>query len=241
MLFKTLSGVLIQMMNKLPIIISLYFSVSNLSAQNIEIAGVLNRNNYYDFTKDELHYTTRYNVKNGFAFSLSAEDTLLKTFYAKFVLTLDHYNGSIYTTDGGLASSSTTDADVEKTVLGLDFYPLNFKICKVVWLNFGASFNYLLNAEMNGHHSWWQASPGGIISGHVLLDASADHYVKKFTPCLSVRIAPEIKIGETWSLLPQYLIRLGLSSEFRNVEANIKSLRHYLGIGIMKRLKKGSA
>jgi len=90
-------------MNKLPIIISLYFCASNLLAQNIEIVGASNGNYYYDFTKDEGHHITRYEAKNGFAFSLSAEDTLFKSFYTKVVLAL-HFTCQVGKLLSGLVS-----------------------------------------------------------------------------------------------------------------------------------------
>lgn len=222
-------------MYKLSVPLILYFCSANLSAQNVEMVGAVSSNKYYDLSKDDGHFITDYEHKAGFAISLSVEDTLFKSFHGKLVLTLDNYNGSIYTTNGGLGSSSTTAADVKKTVIGLDAYPANFKIGKIVWLNFGMSFNYLISTKLSGYHRSWYGTTGGVETEFASLDTSANDYVNKLTLGLTLRVAPEIMISKRVALLPQYLIRVGLSNEFRNVEANIKSLRQYLGIGIMRR------
>lgn len=220
--------------------ISLFFRLTPLSAQNVEFSGLLNRNTYFDYTRDEGHFRSTYKTNNGFAFSFSAEDTIIKSLFLRLTLTLENYNGSIDVHDGGLGSSSGTEADVKKTVLGINIYPLNFKIGKMAWINIGPSINYLLHIKMNGQHSFWRGTSTGIQSETIDLKTNGYDYTTRFNYGLNVRIAPEININKRWALLPQYLVHFGISREFRNVEANIISVRQYLGLGIIKRLTQGN-
>lgn len=215
--------------------ISLLFRLIPVSAQNVEFTGVINRNTYFDYIKDEGHFSSAYTTKNGFAFSFSAEDTIIKSLFLRLTLSLENYNGSIDVHEGGLGSSRGTEADVNKTVLGVNIYPLNIKIGKIVWLNIGPSINYLLHIKMNGKHASWGASTG-IQSKTIDLKSNGYDYTTRLNYGLNFRIAPEININNRWALLPQYLVHFGISREFRNVEANIVGVRQYLGLGIMKRL-----
>ena len=118
-------------MRKLFIIAAFFCFVSAVNSQSIEFGGGLNRNKFYSWGHDDGgHFNSEYHSGIGFSFFLSMEDTVLKDIFVKFVLVLDDYSGTLSTTSGGLAGSSTTDADVSKTTIGLGFYPFNYKFLK---------------------------------------------------------------------------------------------------------------
>jgi hypothetical protein len=219
-------------MNRFLIFIFLCFCFLNLNGQDIELAGGININKFYDFPKDD-GISTHYKGDNSYTLAISCGDTLFNSFYSKFGLILDNYKGSIYTIGGALGGGSSTKADVNKTILSLNISPLNFRIDKDLRLNLGLSFNYLLKHKMIGYHTGQQL---GYTGQYISLENNSDPYVNNFTFGLTGCIAYELKFKETWSLVPQYLINVGLKNEFRNLEANTKSLRQYFEIGILKRL-----
>ncbi|HYX09502.1 MAG TPA: hypothetical protein VE912_22420, partial [Bacteroidales bacterium] len=51
------------------------------------------------------------------------------------------------------------------------------------------------------------------------------------------RIAYDFKFSESFWISPQYLYYFGLSNEFVDFPENTKSMRHYICIGIKKKIK----
>jgi len=183
---------------------------------------------------DDGHFYTKYHPGNGFSFFLSLEDTVLRDIFVKFVLVLDDYNGKLSTTNGGLAGSSTTSADVNKTTIGLGFYPFNYRFLKSGYLNFGLSCNYLLSQTMDGYNSWWYM--GTSSSGIDTLDTHSNKYRNDFTFSAIGRLAYRITLSQSLFIVPQYIITFGFSKEFKNLEAQTKSFRQTFAIGISWRL-----
>ena len=216
------------------IIAAVTFCIGKVHGQSLELGGGLNRNKYFTFSRDEGHFYTEYHPGNGFSFFLSMEDTILKDIFVKFVLMLDDYNGKLSTTSGGLAGSSTTDADVNKTSLGLGFFPFNYRFLKSGCLNFGVSYSLLLRQRMVGYHYWWYL--GTSSNGNEPLENQSDNYKSDFIFSAVGRIAYKIAVSNTMYIVPQYLITFGFSKEFKNLEAETKSFRQTFAIGINRRL-----
>ena len=60
---------------------------------------------------------------------------------------------------------------------------------------------------------------------------------KNFFFGIAAMISYDIRIKEKWYISPQYKFYLGLTKEFENTEANIKSMRHNISIGIIRKFK----
>ncbi len=223
-------------MRKLFILATFSFFVTTVNSQSIELGGGLNRNKFYSWKHNEGHFNAEYKSGNGFSFFLSLEDTVLKDIFVKFVLVLDDYNGTLSTTNGGLGGSSTTYADVNKTIIGLGFYPFNYKFLKSGFLNFGVSYSLLLNQQMDGYNSWWYL--GTSSSGIDTLDNNSDKYKNNSTFSAVARIAYKIAVTKSWYLVPQYLITFGFGNEFKNLEADTRSFRQTFALGISRSLSK---
>jgi len=217
-------------MYKLFILIAFSCLFNKVEGQDLEFGGGINRNKFYSWEKDEGHFYTEYHPGNGFSIFLSWEDTVLRDIFVKFVLILDNYNGKLSTTNGGLGGSSTTYADVNKTTMGLGFFPFNYKFLKSGWLNFGVSYNLLLNQKMEGYHTWWYLGIGTV--GNDTLNSHSNKYKNDFTFSIVSRIAYKINITNSLHVVPQYLFNIGLSKEFNNLEAKTKSIRQTFAIGI---------
>jgi hypothetical protein len=222
-------------MNKLlSFIIFVFIAISHLQAQKIEIGGGLNINHFYNIVNEGDHYSYKYDPGGGYSIYASIGDTVFSK-KPTIMVTYDNYSGTINALDHMLGGISSTKADITKMTIGLIVYPLNFRIFKVGWMNIGTSFNYTVKQKIFGTHYWSTYQIGG---GTDTLENNMNHYTKFFTAGLSARLAYEIKINETWFVVPQYLIFVGIIKEVRNIEANPKSFRQTMAIGISKKLTK---
>jgi len=221
-------------MRKLFILIALSCLLNKVDGQDLEFGAGLNRNKFYSWEKDEGHFYTEYHPGNGFSFFLSWEDTVLRDIFVKFVLILDDYTGKLSITNGGRGGSTTTYADVKKTTLGLGFFPFNYRFLKSGWLNFGVSYNLLLNQKMDGYHTWWYSG----IGGNDTLNGHSNKYKNDFTFSIVGRIAYKINLTNSLHLVPQYFINIGLSKEFNNLQPKTKAIRQTFAIGINRGLSK---
>ena len=69
------------------------------------------------------------------------------------------------------------------------------------------------------------------------LNFSIKHFLDfNFGVGLNARVAYYIPMQKGWSLVPQYQIYAGFSNEFKDIESETRSIRHYLAIGLAKRL-----
>ena len=68
------------------------------------------------------------------------------------------------------------------------------------------------------------------------LENNSTHYVNDFTFGLTARAAYDIRIAKSWFIVPQLFLYIGLSNDFRNIEAEVKSFRQTIAVGVKKQL-----
>jgi len=214
-----------------------FFSNFNLFAQNIEVAGGLNKNDFYDHNEaDDPNLDSKYNSAIGYSVGISFEHTY-DSLPLKYTLKIDNYKGKLQTSFGGHGGASSTNADVNKLSIALDIYLINIRLLRNIRLNIGGSLSYLLHDNTTGDQSWISYSPN---FPYVYSGKDSIVEINKFNFGLITRVAYEIKIKDDLYLIPQYLFYYGLTNEFQNIEADTKSYRHYFEIGLIKKINKGS-
>ena len=221
-------------MLKLLFSILFFLHFININGEKIELSGGLIKNNYFDYSHDKEHFRSKYSSGNGYSIGFSLEKNIIDSFLLKSTFKVENFEGALYTSNGGLAGNRVTDIEVNTLCIGLDIYPLNTKILKVINLNFGVSCNYLLKNEITGFQSWSGYFANGI---QYFSSQNSNSINNNFRIGVICRFAYEILVHNNLFLLPQYLFYLGLTNEFRNIEANTKSNRHSIEIGIMYKLK----
>ena len=92
----------------------------------------------------------------------------------------------------------------------------------------------MVHETFGGTLSSWRHGQGVKIYD---LNDRYDSFSHTFYFGLQGRIAYNIKLSEEYFLAPQYSYYLGLSGEFSEIPKEIKSMRHYFCIGIVKKLK----
>lgn len=211
-----------------------FFIVTSISAQNFELYVGMNQNKFFDRQKEGGHFYSRYSPGNGYSIGLSVSDLKINSTHIRISLLMDTYSGTFFTQDGGQGATNTTSAEVEKTTLGLCIAPLNFTLFKKIKFDVGGELSYEFNDKVNGYKSSWMITG---TSSKIILGNNSAIIKKGIVFGISGRISYDIKINQDWIVKPQYNLYLGLTDEFNNTEAAIKSLRNNLGIGIVMRIK----
>lgn len=204
----------------------------NSEGQTLGMSAGLNRNIYYVFHSNYEGWPKN-SAGSGYTFFIDLNEVnFLDTLPLRFTVRYGQYTGTINTHFNSLAGSSTTYAEIEKYNLGAAIYPMNFKIGNKVNLSFGCDFNYTLNGSMNGYHNsyvmnyWYRTT-----------ELDPDKYFSKFNVGVIFLADYSFKLNEKFNLYFQYTFYLGLTDEFRNIEQDVKSMQHQIGIGISKNLK----
>lgn len=203
--------------------------------QRVEISGGLNRNQFYNLGKQDVHNSSQYNSGDGYSFGLSLEDLNLDTLPIKLSLEFTNYKGHLNVGSSGLGAGSSTDAQVNINTFGLGIYPFNFNIFKNLRVCFGSEFRFLLNEKTSATRYSWKMDDA---THHVV---SSEHELtginEKFNVGILGHVGYDFKLKSGWIIIPQYQFYLGLTDEFKNIEATTKSFRHYFKIGIARKLK----
>jgi hypothetical protein len=214
-------------------VLILFVSIPVIRAQRQEFTIGLNRNHFYDFQKNARSFES----KDQFGVSLgwSIDNMETKKFPYRVTIKLDRYQSDVYIFNGGLGGGLTLDADVAKHMIAIGLYPLNFSIKHSLDFNLGVEFNALILESAKGQYAYWQGgSPP--ISYNKPLNDGANRASKSFGVGLNARIAYYIPVQKGWSLVPQYQIYAGFSNEFKDVQSETRSVRHYLAIGLARKL-----
>ena len=207
----------------------------NLQAQTIGLSCGLNRNRFFDTNReDNPHFSTNYTPGNGYSFALSISDLHPDTIMPfRFSLLFDHYKGHLFTTSGGLGGYSNTEAGVERSVISLAVYPVNFTFLKHIELSAGVAASLKVNDITSGYRD----SRVGSQQYYMTLENDSVQINNPFTWGATARIAYVFNTGHQWSVVPEYNFFIGLSDDLKNCNANIRSMRHSLQVAICRKIK----
>lgn len=212
--------------------------LSSLStySQNIELIGAINKNIFFDFEGDEPHFRSSYNSKTAYSINFGIEDVkIADLFKLRLTLGFDKYSGGLQISNGALARRTNTEAELDKAVISLGVFPLNFKIADKIDLNLGFKLSGLVNENIKGtSRSWGVNNPNGSIED---INDKYKRYSAIIHFGLKGRIAYDFNISDKLILSPQYSYYFGLLSEFDELPRQTKSMRHYFGIGLQRIVK----
>lgn len=206
---------------------------NSASGQKLEVFGGVNRSTFRDGKNDNPHYRSSFEPGYGFTAGLALDSIIIDRMRHRFSLQVEQYRGKLDVTDGGLAGSYTTTADVRKTVLSLGFYPLNFMLFKRMDLSLGFVVSVLLHEKFTGRSS------GYVMSWppwNLPLQEKYDHYSSSMNVGLQGRIAYDIKVSRSIWISPQYHFHYGLLKEFIEFPDNVGSIRQYFCVGLKKKI-----
>ena len=209
--------------------------MANLKAQDLLVFGGLNNNRFCDYKRDNSQFSTFYSSLKGANFGIGLDNVKIAKHTFLFTLRASAYNGYVYTTARQADAVTTTGIELNKSIVGLGIYPFNFKILdNHLDFSFGVESNVLLKTNLKGYRNTVSTVDKPTIS--TIIDTSAKSMVNKFGMGLSGRLAYRLKIKNDLYLVPQYTFYCGLTNELKNIEANTKSYRHLIEIGLMKNI-----
>ena len=195
------------------------------SAQTLAVTPGVSYGRFYDTRKAEGHFDKEYNPQFGYSFGIEMKDIALDTVIkVGFAVTYQNYGGDFYTRDGGQGGSAYDEGEITKDILGLEFYPINFRLIKKLRLSLGVSLNALLNYKMSGNHN-----------GTTELN-DIDGLVKPYYWGLNSCVGYEFEIGKI-IIEPRYNFYVGLSKEFDKLQAETKSMRQSIQLSIGYKIK----
>ena len=207
---------------------------SNLFSQKIEIFGGLNKNIFHDYNKDEGHFNSTYNSDNGYAVGIGLDSIKIDWMTLRFTLQFEKYKGKLDVSDGGLGGGYNTIANIDKSMISLGVFPVNFRLFKRLKINFGFVISRLIDESYNGITSGWLL---GQPSWNYNLKDKYSRYCSNTSFGFQGRIAYDFKLSNSIWISPQYLYYFGVTNEFVEFPEETKSMRHYFCIGLKKKFK----
>lgn len=206
-----------------------------LDAQiSIEIFAGSNANRFFDSEMDP-HHSGEYEIAFGHSFGIGIENISIGWTNLGFTLRYDQYGGNFVNGDGGLGGRFTMRADVNKSVISLGINPIDIKLFKRIQLNIGFEISSLVEEKFSGTISFWDRIGN---SESAELNERYDEVSSKTNIGLRGRVVYPIRLSKNLELAPQYAYYFGLSQEFTRYPSKpVRSMRHYLGIGLRKVLK----
>jgi len=205
-----------------------------LFGQKIELFGGASKNIFHDYHKSDAHYNSSYNSGLGYCAGIGIDSIKIDWLTLRFTLQFDQYKGKLDVSDGGLGGGYTTVANVDKSILSLGVFPINFRFFHRLDLNFGFELSGLIYESFNGTSSGWiMNQPNWSYN----LQDKYDHYSSKVYFGLQGRIAYDFNLSKSIWISLQYMYYFGLSNEFVEFPNETKSMRHYLSIGLKKKFK----
>jgi hypothetical protein len=186
--------------------------------------------------KDDFHYNSSYDPKLGFCAGISADSIRLGWFKLRFTLQFDQLNTDLKASYELLGGGKTTKATVDKSMITLGFFPVNFQFFHHFAVNLGVDVSGLIHENFRGTTSGYQSGNPGWNWSKDLKDAS-DHFSARINLGICGRIAYDFRISNVLSVSPQYQFYYGLTPEFDAFPDKTTSMQHYFCIGIKKKMK----
>lgn len=207
----------------------LLYNISFFAQKKVEVIAGLNQNQFFDLNQDGGHYYSSYQSELGYTLRIGIEDVKVDWLKLRFTLGFDKYGGNIDVSDGGQGGSYNTTAEIDKSILSLGLFPLNFNIWERIDLNFGLEFSALIDEKYRGKRSGGNI---GTPSWDENIEDSYSSYSEKAIWGFRGRLAYDFYIDDRLSFSPQYSYYLGMSNEFKEFPKETRSMRHYFSIGI---------
>ena len=206
-----------------------------IHGQDLMVFGGLNNNRFCDYKKENNQFSTFYSSLKGTNYGLGLDNVKIAKHSFLFTLRTSAYNGYVYTTVRNPDAVTTTGIELSKSTLGLGIYPFNFKILdNHLDFNFGIETNWLLKTTLKGYRTTLSTTDQPTIN--TIIDNRSKNMVNQLGMGLSGRLAYRLKIKNDLYLVPQYTFYCGLTNELKHMDANTKSYRHLIEIGLMRKI-----
>lgn len=203
-----------------------------LFSQKLELFGGASNNVFHDYNNGDGHYESSYNSGFGYCAGVGVDSIKIDWLTLRFTLQFDQYKGELTASDGGLGGGFTTIANINKSIISLGVFPINFRFFQRLDLNFGFLISTLINESYTGTSSGWAMDQP---NWSYNLEDKYSQYSSKIYFGLQGRVAYDFKLAKSICISPQYLYYFGLSNEFVEFPKETKAMRHYFCVGLKKK------
>lgn len=211
---------------------------SPLFSQTLEIHGGYLYNNYHELAFGDSDYSLDLKAGHGYAFGVSVDDFQLWKIKHRLTLRYEQFNGDISASDIGLGGGQTTEAEFDKTLLSLGVYPVRVKFLGAGEANLGVQYSRLLAETFEGRT---QEVLHNKFNRETDLQDRYSSFNSESNWGLNLRVAYQFKLSSDWTLIPQYEFHYGFKDDFKHHPGKIKSMRHFVGVGLKKQLISNSS
>lgn len=216
-------------------VIMIWFCSFSGWSQSIEVFAGVTDNHFYDNVKNDGHHTASYISSNGFSFGLAIEDVKVSWHKMRVSLRYDKYSGTINVGNGSLGGRENTIAEIDKSLISLGVYPVNFTVFRKLNFNFGVETSRLLSESIQGMSSGYLM---GQLKWNDNLEEKYNRFNSLFTFGIGGRVSCDLSINESITLTPQYNFYYGVTGEFTEAPEETKSMRNFIGVGIKNKLNR---
>lgn len=216
------------------IFILILFNFS-IYSQSLELFGGMTLNKFYDTDDTRPRHNGTYSSGSDIFIGLGFHQVDMSDAKLGFTLTYEKYGGDLRGFSGGMGGGLTVDAKITKSILSFGIFPLDKKVFKEFNINEGFIFSKLIKETYNGSYKISITSNSSLSTNEELRDK-----YKSFSTSsqigLKAGLSYDIYISDKVFLKPQYSFYFGLSKEIKEFPRTVKSMRHFLGVGIKRKL-----
>jgi len=177
------------------IVFIMLFSNVFAFAQQVEIVGGINYNMFYN-RGGSSSFSTEYKYTNeiGYGLKVAFENAKINKFKWRVAIGYEKYGGEINAFEDGFGSGNRVEAEIDKSILSLTFYPLNATFFNRLDINLGVEVSNLIGGNYQGIHT----INSSFSSMTIVTDLKKRHasYNSKFNFGLRGRIAYSFNISE---------------------------------------------
>ena len=208
------------------------FIHTNLLGQNLSFFTGLNGTILHDYHSFGGHYHSSYQPGLGYSLGIGVDSIDWFWWNIPFKLKFERYGAHLLASGGGLGGGYWVDARVDKSILTLGIYPLNFHIKPNFKLSIGTEMSYLLAEQLQGKYGSWIL---GQTTKETALMEKYPHYSRRIYLGFGANLSYDWPISPSLVVAPYYTYYFGLSNEFREFPNITKAMRHTVGVALKKR------
>lgn len=208
-----------------------FLIISTSSGQTIEILGGTNMN-IFDFQGQDRKALPQFAPEFGYSFGIGISNFKIDTLRMRVSLLIDNYKGKLSDVESNDGVNHEISAEVNKTTVGIGIYPLNISIRNRFHISFGGEISIKISDKTSGNIYSWELTP----STTRTIGNEPVRINKNLFFGINGRISYDIRIKQNWYISPQYKLYFGLTDEFENYELKIKSRRHCILIGVIRKM-----
>jgi|GEM_PF-5046630 len=203
----------------------LFFTITSLSAQQLEIFSGWHQSNLRDGRS-----SSNFSYDNGYVLGISYDNPNMNGIASRITLSYTNFEGGLYTSQTTDAGESISTVLIKNSDFNIAVYPFTF-FAHDIYLSLGAQASFLLDRQSLGRQTNLIGST--ISMERDINDIKDPDLHMDFTYGLAARLAYSFRIGNAISLTPQYNIYYGIGNEYATVESpDIKTWKQNLSFGV---------